>query len=285
MNVELLIHQNAREFLDIVGGDLYESESVNSLILGIAERLINYPQSHANPFFVSLTTQSGAFVLAALMTPPHNMILAGGNNFQEGFPLLFSYLEDQPINFPGLIGPKQMVEQFAESWRKKTNQDYQPSMYQRVYELRSVRMPAIPPGAFQAARIEHIPVIASLLQKFDLEAIGENNPIDPERARRLINGGYVFVWEKDGEIVSMAMKTRPIAHSTGVGGVYTPPELRRQGYATALVAFLSQYMLDQGYDFVTLFTDLDNPTSNDIYMKIGYRPVCDFEQINFYSSK
>ncbi len=74
----------------------------------------------------------------------------------------------------------------------------------------------------------------------------------------------------------MAMKTLPIAHSITINGVYTPPENRCQGYATALVAHLSQHLLDLGYKFVNLFTDLENPTSNSIYQKIGYHPVCDF---------
>ena len=73
----------------------------------------------------------------------------------------------------------------------------------------------------------------------------------------------------------------PIAHSITIGGVYTPPEHRRKGYATALVARLSQHLLGLGYQFVNLFTDLSNPTSNSIYCKIGYNPVCDFRMYAF----
>ncbi|HEY96946.1 MAG TPA: GNAT family N-acetyltransferase, partial [Dehalococcoidia bacterium] len=57
--------------------------------------------------------------------------------------------------------------------------------------------------------------------------------------------------------------------------VYTPPEHRRKGYATACVAGVCREILKSGYDFCTLYTDLSNPTSNSIYMKIGFRPVCD----------
>ncbi len=63
--------------------------------------------------------------------------------------------------------------------------------------------------------------------------------------------------------------------------VYTPPEHQRRGYATACVAALSQHLLDSGRSFCFLFTDLANPTSNSIYQKIGYRPVCDFVDIEF----
>jgi predicted GNAT family acetyltransferase len=60
-----------------------------------------------------------------------------------------------------------------------------------------------------------------------------------------------------------------------IGAVYTPPEARGRGYATALVAAVSQHLLDRGRAFTYLYTDLANPTSNSIYQKIGYRPVAD----------
>src|SRR5688500_15925861 len=55
--------------------------------------------------------------------------------------------------------------------------------------------------------------------------------------------------------------------------VYTYPEHRRKGYATAAVAELSAYCLNVlQKEYVTLYTDLDNPTPNSIYQKIGFVP-------------
>jgi len=48
-----------------------------------------------------------------------------------------------------------------------------------------------------------------------------------------------------------------------------------QAAASALVAAVSQISLDSGKKFCILYTDLSNPTSNSIYQKIGYKPVCD----------
>jgi predicted GNAT family acetyltransferase len=60
--------------------------------------------------------------------------------------------------------------------------------------------------------------------------------------------------------------------------VYTPPEHRRRGYATALVADLSRHALRTGAERCMLFTDLANPTSNRIYARIGYRRCGDWEE-------
>jgi predicted GNAT family acetyltransferase len=60
-----------------------------------------------------------------------------------------------------------------------------------------------------------------------------------------------------------------------VNYVYTPPELRGRGYASACVASLTEQLLDEGHALCCLYTDLSNPTSNKIYQASGYRPVCD----------
>lgn len=47
------------------------------------------------------------------------------------------------------------------------------------------------------------------------------------------------------------------------------------------IVMLSQRLLELGYACVTLFTDLDLPTSNAIYQKIGYRSLIDFRMVIF----
>jgi hypothetical protein len=60
-----------------------------------------------------------------------------------------------------------------------------------------------------------------------------------------------------------------------IGPVYTPPDRRRRGYGSAVTAAVSAAKLAAGRQFCFLYTDLANPTSNKIYMDIGYEPVCD----------
>ena len=69
------------------------------------------------------------------------------------------------------------------------------------------------------------------------------------------------------------------ANGIRIGAVYTPPELRQRGYASALVAAVSQAELDRGRRWCFLFTDLANPTSNRIYQAIGYRPTRDIQTL------
>jgi predicted GNAT family acetyltransferase len=47
------------------------------------------------------------------------------------------------------------------------------------------------------------------------------------------------------------------------------------------VAALSRRLLDEGRRFCMLYTNLANATSNRIYRRIGYEPVCDVAEFRF----
>ena len=74
---------------------------------------------------------------------------------------------------------------------------------------------------------------------------------------------------------AIAGVTRQVAGMLRVGPVYTPPELRGRGYASAVTAAVSLRAREAGAEEVLLYTDLANSTSNSIYQRIGYRPVED----------
>jgi predicted GNAT family acetyltransferase len=94
---------------------------------------------------------------------------------------------------------------------------------------------------------------------------------------RRLAAGSQFVWD-DGGAVSTAAINPNVAGTARIGPVYTPAEVRRRGYATALVSALSSHALASGASRCMLFTDLANPTSNKIYALIGYRRRGEWEE-------
>ncbi|MDQ3898266.1 MAG: GNAT family N-acetyltransferase, partial [Actinomycetota bacterium] len=86
-----------------------------------------------------------------------------------------------------------------------------------------------------------------------------------------LDGGRLWLWD-DGGPVSMAARSDEVAGVVRVAFVYTPPEHRGRGYAAASVAALSQRSVAEGLECV-LYAQLENPTSNAIYRRIGYEPV------------
>jgi predicted GNAT family acetyltransferase len=114
-----------------------------------------------------------------------------------------------------------------------------------------------------------------------MEIFGE---ADREEARQAAGLGIedenTYLWE-DEKPVSLAMKSRPTRNGVSVTLVYTPPELRGRGYATACVGELSRLLLESGWEYCALFADVTNVAANRVYRRIGYKPVCDHDEYVF----
>jgi predicted GNAT family acetyltransferase len=92
--------------------------------------------------------------------------------------------------------------------------------------------------------------------------------------------GRLWLWQDGGEAVSMVDGREPVAGVVRISGVYTPPEMRKRGYAAACVNALSNHLRAAGHRCI-LYTDLGNPTSNSIYRRIGYRAVAEALRYRF----
>lgn len=101
-----------------------------------------------------------------------------------------------------------------------------------------------------------------------------------EKVKKFLDDRTLYIWE-DGIPVSQAATGRKTLNGAVVNAVYTPPYYRGKGYASSCVASLSKQLLESGYKFCCLFTDRNNPVSNGIYMKIGYKPVGDYDEYKF----
>ena len=276
----LKTYQEPAAFLQAARPFLEAQEVINCLILGVTIRLHEHPEwTETAPYLATLENE-GQVELAAAITPPHNLLLAG--NPQTGpvaLGMLIENLRADGWPFPGVTAEKRLARLFAQAWTETTGVPLEIRQRLRAYELRRLLPLSRPPsGALRAATPDDQDIIAAWRSAFLREALneepGENNR---NLALRSIQAGLTYVWDDRGP-VSMALLTRPTPHGISIGGVYTPPEYRTHGYASACVAGLSQRQLDLGRSFTALFTDLDYPTSNSIYQKIGYRPVCDFTE-------
>ncbi len=91
-------------------------------------------------------------------------------------------------------------------------------------------------------------------------------------ATNAVENHIIYIWE-DKVPVSMAMNTRQVADCGFIGHVYTPPNLRGKSYSTACVASLTRRMLEDGFKSVALYADCNNPYSNAVYRKVGYKEI------------
>ena len=281
--MNLRIHPNARAFLAAAEDTLLREEVKNSLILGISEQVSRGRQYGDDPPYFLTVHDQDALIAAAIRTPPYNLILYCEEDRLEALDLVAAHLMDAGETLPGGHGTVKVVSAFSEVWARRAGVEAHVKMEQRVYCLTEVAAPKDVPGAMRWAEEGDVRTLADWFMAFCQEAVPSDPPPDPEKSvRRLMSTGSLGVWENDG-IVSMAASSRGSRNGATVSAVYTPPEHRRNGYASACVAALSQVLLDRGNAFCTLYADLANPTSNKIYQRVGFRPAGDFAMVTFAS--
>ncbi|NMG11196.1 GNAT family N-acetyltransferase [Brasilonema sp. UFV-L1] len=191
------------------------------------------------------------------------------------------YLSEKSLS--GVNAPTAEAEAFAQAWHSLTGQSYHLKMALRAFQLEQVQPIFKATGELRlATRKSDRELLIRWYEAFALEALGTvESKVEPI-VERLLQLGIAYIWE-DKIPVSMACHVRVTPNGAGVSVVYTPPEHRRKGYASACVAALSQTLLNQGNRYCFLFTDLANPTSNHIYEAIGYQPVGDLFDYSFSS--
>lgn len=162
--------------------------------------------------------------------------------------------------------------EFLESFTEKYPCTYQTKMVLEAYECREVSMPN-PTVMTTLPSQSDINIIADFLAGFRLDALGVGTTRESqlENAETSIRSGNLYVLKSADEIVAMASIAHRAARHARINNVYTPPAHRKKGYASMLVAALSQRILSEGL-IPVLYTDLTNETSNKIYQEIGFRP-------------
>ena len=282
-------HRTAGDFLAVAQPALEQNEVANNLLLGVCLRLKQHPDRIKRQPYLATVAGATGLALAAMMTPPHKLVLSAcGPQDGEAMDALAHNLLAGQWSPPGVHAAPDVAEAFAKCWAHHANVTYVHGTHERIYELRQVTPPRPAPGHLRLAHPADVALAAEWACAFTAEALPDDT-MTLDEARELIETRVtdqtLYVWEDAGRPMSMAGVGRPTQHGMTVSLVYTPPDCRKRGYASACVAAISQRMLDSGYQFCTLYTDLGNPTSNHIYQAIGYRPVCDINEILFTSTQ
>jgi hypothetical protein len=281
--MEVLRPDDAPSFLRLAGPLLERDEARNQLPLGIAATVAGAP--HAYDVVRMWVVRDGERpVAAAIRTDAHNLVLGDPTSDEALQTLVASVLRDDP-EVPGLAGNMPHTLPAAEALAAGTGRTAEVTLRQGVYALVAVADVPIASGRSRVAGTEDRDMLLAWMTAFAREALPDAE--GHERAERTLearlasdDAGFWF-WEDDREPVSMSSYGGRTPNGIRIGMIYTPPERRRRGYATSLVAEQSRWLLERGHRSCFLITDLSNPTSNSVYAAIGYRRVCESTEYRF----
>ncbi|MCM2277826.1 MAG: GNAT family N-acetyltransferase [Oligoflexia bacterium] len=280
--VSLELDDDISAFLASISPALEREAAIHSFFLSLVARVRDSGKSA--PVMARGIGAGGGFRIAGVQTS-HGYPLVISKGSESEARAFAEALCARQIALPGVNGPVPGADAFAEGWCARTGCRLELGVNLRLFQLDAVIAPVRPSGRFRDADLRDLELLLEWTREFAREAM-PNDPVADEAERRdrvgegIVKGHYAL-WE-DGEPVSFVGSTRESSAGRWIAPVYTPPRFRGKGYASAVVAELSERIIRSGRKCL-LFTDQANPTSNSIYQKIGYRPLGDSRHIRFVS--
>lgn len=277
-------YSDAADFLKAAGGYLTADPVVGSVIATVAERTARRgPEGHPYEWWATASLD-GEVVGVAMRTAPF-----------APYPLFVcpmpaeAALElaralhargEHPGGANGSLPASRIVaEESARLW----GGGVQAALEARLWELADLVPPTGVPGRPRKATYADVEICLEWFNDFGRAAREQAGNADRAQAeehhdaediRKRIDEGRIVLWELDGEAVHLTGFNAPAFGVARIGPVYTPKAHRGHGYASAAVAEVSRELLAAGAR-VALYTDKDNPVSNHVYAKIGFRPLVD----------
>lgn len=248
----------------------------NINVLTTLERLAAYGSSGPGNVFAAGYDDDGTAIGVAA--------LRGGRGFLSDLPT--DAIPDVARALARVIPDAQWIQAepavalaFAEHWTSLLGKEFRQVVAKRLHRLGTL-IPHPAPGAPRPATMADHELCVRWDDAFMIDVNEKPQPEVRANMAHQIESGLLWLWEDRGRPVSMVGHQATVAGASRVGPVYTPPDLRKRGYGSALTAYVSELLLGRGPE-VCLFTDLSNPTSNKIYAAIGYEPVADFVKYAF----
>jgi predicted GNAT family acetyltransferase len=272
---------SATEFQALVSELLRADEARHTVMLGVLDALVRTPERYPESY-LWVSERGGLAEAAALRTPPFHAVVAQPRSHEALEALVEAVLRDSP-DLPGCNGARPEADDFAAAWVRRAGGSAREHMRLCLHRLEDLNDVRQAPGQVREAAAADRDLLISWMQAFADETGVQGGAEELARgidAQLRLPLGLV-VWEDGGRAVSLAGSRSTSPGVARVGPVYTPPDLRARGYATRLTWELTRALLERGEHTIVLFTDQANPTSNSIYRRIGYRPVCEAVELDF----
>lgn len=198
------------------------------------------------------------------------------------------HARDEPIS--GANGARHEVEEFAAAAAWLQGRRAEVEHHDRLFRLDSLVEPRPASGYLRVADEADLERMQDWFTAFMRDADEQAGRVpgssshgveELDGLRRRLHRTW-FWQDGEGRPVNMTGANPPSFGVARVGPVYTPPDARGRGYASAAVAEVSRRILAEGAT-PCLFTDQANPTSNHMYTALGYTLVVDMLSLRLTS--
>jgi predicted GNAT family acetyltransferase len=258
-------------FLEHCRDWLLRDELKNSTMLAVMQLLIEDDNPFESPIYLATIETDAGIAGCAVRASPDPLILS--DMPVEAMPMLAADVATVYEELPVVAGMESEADAFTEHWIRQGKSQSATKTHWRWYVLeRPAPTGKSVPGALRLAGFSDIQLVRKWAQHFARET-GTSVDVVAYFERR-IQSGSLYIWESE-ERCSIVAVSGVTPNSVRISGVFTAPDFRRKGYATATVAAVSRLMLDAGRKYCLLFTEASDPFANRLYRNVGYKPMFD----------
>ncbi len=244
---------------------LLQDEITNSFFLSLLVR------KHTPLLTFFVYEKDSNYIIAVVA---NEMLILASNTVSKE--MVQHFYEAVPFNlYSKIMGHIKLCDCFHQVYRDNTSKSLTILMRQRNYYCDTILEPSSVSELYRLAEEKDIEVLRHWAYDFEKLSGGETpkTTLDKMILRR-IHSNTLFVLIVNDVPVSMASRSTVIGKTVTLNYIYTPKNERRKGYARQLVELVTKDILAEGL-IATLYTDLDNPISNNVYQKVGFKPITD----------
>lgn len=287
--IQTILENNIDTFTNDSSELLFKNEAANSILISVAMMIKESQNSGvkvlSQPTLFKILSNNQTSSVAILNS--YSLILTFATD--EEIIYLVNFIIENKIQIPRVLGPAKESTLFSQKYSELANINYKTSQIQRILKLEKVKHPNHNPGIFREAYLSEIETLIDFQIGFMKDALADKPiPSRKEIESLILNtlkNNQAYVLEYENKIVSSAYFRRPSKNGVAISWVYTPPEFRKRGFCSQLMAELSDHALKSGKTFCCLYTDATNPTSNKVYENVGYEFVIDSAEYIFINKK
>ena len=261
--------------------DMEKNEAVNQLILGnikYIHTLVSKGDVLDENLRFGVIYDNDTPVYYFNNTPPYNMVVMPATPKNPTNPAYYGKVLAEEFNKNGVeISGIQCVYEFGTSFVSSYHKELKQNLAMDIMVATEIQKYPLVGEVYQAT-MNDFGELCAFYKDFIKEALGSERPMleiaEQIRYKLSLPNSYIWLYRVDNKLVGMNMSNRQLEHGACVNAVYVVPEERRKGYCKQMVSWASQYYLDHGYEYVTLYVDKTNPYSNAAYAAIGYDYIC-----------
>lgn len=267
--MKLVTFKDAERFLSRCESWLLDRSDVHNIMYSSATLI-----SRESPVY------TGPYWFGAIEDDNGDIVACGNHNLPDGLCIsetpesMFEAVHRSIVDAVGvphrIMAPQITAKWLAKRCSKTSNHRGRFQARWFTYRLDDLIWPVRNvPGQLRKGLVEEKDLIARWGRAFGEE---QPAPVDvSEFMLRKLSEGDLYVWDDVGAKTILSLSGRA-GKGIRISGVYTPPEFRCRGYASAAVAALSHAKLSNGREFVVLSVT-DGSPAGGLYQRLGYRRI------------